>query len=197
MTEMRLPPTRLVEESLDPDDEHGDLARVLRATGNPPALDGFAVSRIERRLRASTTTTATRLRARLTPALIGVVAFAFGGGVIATAATIVGGGSWSWRQLLSVVPQIASRPAPSSPSKRAGAAGQIARSRSVPDALVAPEPPGENPAPSASPPELAAVGSVATAAPALPTAAPPAAVTTPPPDGLPTPRLRGGAAVWR
>ena len=82
---------------------YGDLSRLLSTTPPPPALDGFAISRVERRLRDSLAARAVRGRARLAPAVAVAAALVFGGGLFATGATIAAHRGWSWRQVVSAL----------------------------------------------------------------------------------------------
>lgn len=107
-----LPPVRLAttSETGASADPYAELSRLLRATPPPPALDGFAVSRVERRLRDSLAALAVHGRARWVPAVAVATALVFGGGLVATGATVAAHRGWSWRQLVSALSGAPARP---------------------------------------------------------------------------------------
>ncbi len=108
-----LPPTRLGTTGTrgEPGAEgYADLARLLGAAPTTPPLDGFAVARVERRLYESLATRSLRGRARWVPAVTVAAALLFGGGLVATGATVVAHRGWSLRQLLSALSWPAQRP---------------------------------------------------------------------------------------
>lgn len=143
MSSTRTPPSRL--EAAGP---YADLARLLSEARPVPPLDGLAVVRVERRLRASAGNASVRPRARRVPAFATLIVLVLGGGVVATGATVAGGRGWSWRRLVSALPWSAAHTAKSLPPKHARLAGTRAvLSTSETTA-------GLEPAPEAAPPTV-------------------------------------------
>jgi hypothetical protein len=128
-----LPPTRLGKTGAtgEPGAQgYADLARLLSTAPTTPPLDGFAVARVERRLYDSLATKSLRRRARWVPAVTVAAALVFGGGLIATGATVVAHRGWSLRQLLSALSWPAQRPTSAShvtPNARASGLARVAR----------------------------------------------------------------------
>ncbi len=129
---------------------YADLSRLLSTTPSPPPLDGFAVSRVERRLRDSLAARAVHGRARWVPAIAVAMALVFGGGLFATGATVVAHRGWSLRRLVSALSWPVPRPTSEArlPATHRGA-GVVRPVRSGPAASPAHDPlnePSDSPA---------------------------------------------------
>lgn len=143
MSSPRLPPA-----PLEANGPYADLARLLSDARSLPPLDGLAVVRVERRLRASAGDGPVRPHARRAPALATLIVLVLGGGVVATGATLAAGRGWSWRRVVSGLPWPAAHTAATLPPKHPRVTGTRAvRAMSEPGAGVEPAPEAAPPAP--------------------------------------------------